>query len=321
MRVRYLILGMILGAITIQPVSKPIFAVAGEAPLAVLMSCNGDVTVVKQDGGEFKGTFGQPLEAGDQVRTGKGAGADVLFENGNYISIGASSSMTVRGTKAPVAEPDKPMGDNGFEMAQNFLKLKSAEGTSSISGLRAAAEPEELQAISPRQKVMGERPTFVWKAGDPGEELQLTVYSEGAVHWKQQVQGVTEFTYPKDAPALAPGPTYAWKLESTDPLRYPPLSSQAAFFEIIPENERTDLQTTLKRVDQDGKLAPASRHIMRASVFFNHDLLVDAVAETEAALKLAPEDPSLKLILARLYNKVGRTAEAAALYDEILEHQ
>jgi hypothetical protein len=306
----------------IQPVSKPDKAVAGaDTPLAVLMSCSGEVTVVKLDGAKFKGTFGQPLEAGDEIRTGKEAGADILFENGNYISVGANSSMTVRGPKSGGAEPAKPMGDNGFEMAQNFLKLKSAEGTSSISGLRSAGvDDEALQPVSPlKTRVLDDRPTFVWKTGNPAEELQLTVYSEGAVHWKRNVKGVTELTYPEDAPALAAGPSYAWKLESTDPLRYPPLSSQAAFFEIIPDDERSDLQSTLKRIEQDGSLAPASRHVMRASVFFSRGLLANAVAETEEAVELAPADPSLKSILARLYSQVGRTAEAAVLYDQILE--
>jgi Tfp pilus assembly protein PilF len=54
-------------------------------------------------------------------------------------------------------------------------------------------------------------------------------------------------------------------------------------------------------------------------VYFNHGLLADAVAETEAALEADPDDVSLQSILARLYSQVGRTAEAAALYDKILE--
>jgi hypothetical protein len=326
MRIRYLVLGTILGAVMIHPVTAPITAVAeGEEapPLAVLMSCSGDVIVVKTDGTSVRGTFGQPLAAGDEVRTGNDATADVLFENGNYISVGANSSMKVRGTKTQGAEPAKPMGDNGFEVAQNFLKLKSAQGTSSISGLRGSEDwAEKLRAVSPRKtRVIDGRPTFVWEAGEPEEELQLTVYSDAALHWKSTVQGVTEMTYPEDAPALAAGPSYSWKLETTDPLRYPPLASQAAFFEIISDKERGDLETTLKRIEDDGSLSQVSRHIMRASVYFNHGLLANAVGETEVALTAAPEDASLQSILARLYSQVGRMAEAAELYDQILENK
>jgi hypothetical protein len=317
MQIRYLVLGMILGAVFVQS-----FAEAGEpAPLAVLMSCSGEVTVVKSDGTTVQGSFGHQLADGDEVRTGKGAGADILFENGNYVSIGSNSSMKVKGSKAQKADSAKPLGDNGFEVTQNFLKLKTAQGTSSISGLRGPDDrAEQLRVVSPREtRVLNGRPTFVWETGEEGEELQLTVYSEGAVHWKHTVHGVNKLTYPEDAPALASGPSYAWKLETTDPLRYPPLASQAAFFEIIPEEERSSLETTLERIEVDGSLAPVSRHVMRASVYFNHGLLANAVAETEAALSASPGDLSLQSILARLYSQVGRTAEAAELYDKILK--
>lgn len=327
MRIRYLFLGLILGAVMVHPVTSPIQAVAegDEAPpLAVLMSCSGDVTVVKPDGSSVKGSFGQQLAAGDEIRTGKDASADILFENGNYISIGAGSTMKVQGSKTNGNDPVKPMGDNGFQVAQNFLKLKSAQGTSAITGLRNSGEWEEqLRAISPRggTRVIDIRPTFVWEAGEPDEELQLTVYSDAAVHWKSTIQGVTELTYPDDAPALAAGPSYSWKLETTDPLRYPPLSSQAVFFEIISEDERGNLETTLKRIDEDGSLSEVSRHVMRASVYFNHGLLANAVGETEAAVSAAPDDASLQAILARLYSQVGRMAEAADIYDQILENR
>lgn len=321
MRIRYLVLGMILGAVMIQPFDA-VAEAEDPAPLAVLMSCSGDVTIVKTDGTSAKGSFGQQLVAGDEVRTGKDAGADILFENGNYVSIGANSSMKVRGSKAQKTEPVKPLGDNGFEVTQNFLKLKTAQGTSSISGLRTVDDHEQLRVVSPREtRILNGRPTFVWESGDEGEELELTVYSEGAVHWKRTVHGVNELTYPEDAPALAAGPSYRWKLETTDPLRYPPLASQAVFFEIMPEDERSDLESMLKRIDDDGGLPPVSRHVMRASVYFNHGLLADAVAETEAALAADPGDVSLQSILARLYSQVGRTDEAADLYDKILEEK
>jgi hypothetical protein len=323
MKSRYLAVAVVLAVVAIQPFHTPTPVVADTAaPLAVLMSCQGDVSVVKSDGHTVKGAFGMPLEAGDEVRTGKGAEADILFQNGNYISIGASSNMKVRGSKAAreKAEPSKPMGDNGFEVAQNFLKLKSSEGTSSIAGLRSGERGEELRAVSPRQtKVAGGHPVFTWNSGDPSTELELTLYDEDGVHWKHTVKGESKVAYPADAPGLVEGTTYSWTLETTDPLKIPPLRSKAAFFELIPVEERASLESSLDRIEKDGSLSPVSRHIMRASVFFNHGLLSSAVAETESAVELAPEDVSLQSILARLYNEVGRTAEAAEIYNRILD--
>ena len=81
------------------------------------------------------------------------------------------------------------------------------------------------------------------------------------------------------------------------------------------------LSGALDRIDKDGSLTPVSRYVMRASVYFGHNLLADAVAETEKALGLAPGDETLESILARLYSEVGRSSEAMAIYDRILDKQ
>lgn len=323
MRIPLLIPALVLFTAVIQPSPQPGHASTEAAPpLAVLMSCHGDVVVVKADGSTVKGTFGLPLAAGDEVRTGDEAQAEILFENGYYISIGAGSNMKVRGSKVQreKATPTKPMGDNGFEVAQNFLKLQSAEGTSSIAPLRSGERGEELRAVSPRQtRVADGRPTFVWSSGDPTEELQLTLYNDVGVVWKTTVDGDKGLVYPADAPVLTTGTTYSWTLETTDPLRFPPLRSKAAFFELISDEERSALEADLDRIEKDGSLSPVSRRVMRASVYFDRELLADAVAETEVAVELAPEDAALQSILARLYNEVGRTGEAMAIYDGILQ--
>jgi tetratricopeptide (TPR) repeat protein len=322
MRLRLLIPAFVLFAVAIQPVSRPGYASADATPpLAVLMSCQGDVTVVREDGTSVKGAFGLPLAAGDEVHTGKNAEADILFENGNYISIGENSNMTVRGSKIQREKtaPTKPMGDKGFEVAQNFLKLQSSEASSSIAPLRSGERGEELRAVSPQQtRVADDRPTFVWTSANPDEELLLTLYNDEGVWWKTTVEGDDELVYPDDAPVLTAGTTYSWTLETTDPLRFPPLRSKAAYFELIPEEERAALEADLDRIDRDGSLSPVSRRIMRASLYFDHKLLDDAVAETERAVEMAPEDPALLSILARLYSEIGRTDEAMVIYDGIL---
>jgi tetratricopeptide (TPR) repeat protein len=294
------------------------------APLAVLMSCKGDVTVVKKDGSTQKATFGLPLEAGDEVKTGKGAEAELLFENGNFISVGAGSSMKMRGSKnrTEQAEPTNSVGEESFEIAQNYLKLKTAQGTSSIAGLRSSDRGEELRALSPRETMVANgNPVFTWDSGDDSDELQLTVYSEGGVLWKNTVQGKSELKYPADAPALKAGTTYSWTLETTDPLKFPPLRSSAAFFGMMAPGDYADISATLAKIDGDKRLSESSRHVMRASVFFNAELLADAIVETEKAVELSPEDATLKSILAHLYREMGRDNDAVELYNEIIKNE
>jgi hypothetical protein len=323
MKTRQLTIAAALMALVVSPGSFPQTAVAdSSAPLAVLMSCQGNVTVLKKDGSTQKASFGLPLEDGDEVKTGKGAEAEILFENGNYISVGAGSSMKMRGSKfrTEPAEPTNSVGEEGFEIAQNYLKLKTAQGTSSIAGLRSSDRGEELRALSPRETMVADgNPVFTWDAGYDSDELQLTVYSEGGVLWKNTVKGTTTLKYPADAPALTAGKTYSWTLETTDPLKFPPLRSSAAFFGMIAPENYADITASLTRIDGDSRLSETSRHVMRASVLFNADLVADAIVETEKAVELSPEDATLKSILAHLYRETGRVHEAADLYNEILE--
>ncbi len=323
MKTRLFAIAVVLIALVVSPGSFPQTAVAdSSAPLAVLMSCQGDVTVLKKDGTTRKASFGLPLEAGDEVKTAKGAEAEILFENGNYITVGAGSSMKMRGSKVRTeqAEPTNSVGEEGFEIAQNYLKLKTAQGTSSIAGLRSSDRGEELRALSPRETMVADgNPVFTWNAGDDADELQLTVYSEGGVLWKNTVKGESTLKYPADAPALKAGTTYSWTLETTDPLKFPPLRSSAAFFGMMASDDYADISEALAKIDVDSRLSKASRHVMRASVFFNAELMADAIVETEKAVELSPEDPTLKSILAHLYRETGRVNEAADLYNEILE--
>jgi tetratricopeptide (TPR) repeat protein len=314
---------VLLAALAVHPGYLPRPAEADTAtPLAVLMSCRGDVSVAKKDGTVHKAAFGMPLEAGDEVRTGKGAEAEILFEDGNYISVGAGSNMKMRGSRnrTEPAEPTSPLGEESFELAQNYIKLKTAQGTSSIAGLRSSDRGEELRTLSPRQTLVADaNPVFTWETESESDELRLTVYSDSGVLWENTVKDRTDLKYPAEAPELKAGTTYSWTVETTDPLKFPPLRSGAAYFGMISPAKHAEVNESLAAIDKDKRLSEASRHVMRASVYFNAELLADAIAETEKAVALSPGDATLRSILAHLYQETGRVDEAVELYNEILD--
>jgi len=295
---------------------------SSDAPAAVLLACRGSVTVVR--GGEMvKGTFGMALASGDEVRTGKDSQAEVHFDNGQWVQIGANSSTQIHGTKGALSSSGASMGEKSFEVVQNFLKLKDSEGTSSLARLRSGEKRAALRADSPMQtKVRENRPTFHWSVSDPSMELRLTIYSDKGIHWKRDVpKGTTSLEYPADAAALVPGVTYSWVLETTDPLVFPPLRSEAAFFEILSDEERQSLDATLAGVDANAKPSDTTVHVVRASLFFDHGLMDDAIAETTKALAGDPDNAELHAILARLYAETGRTQEALDAYNRLLEQR
>jgi hypothetical protein len=287
-----------------------------EQPLAILLSTSGDVRVTRASGETVSGEFGMPLSAGDIVKTGPSAGAEILLEDGTALQIGANSSMQI---KEPTEKEPGP-GPGSFETVQNFLKLKNSEGTSSMSALRSGEKAAEIRAESPCQtKILAPHPTFMWSTDDPSTEVRVTVYSEAGVHWRHDITGATEVAYPQDAPELQAGVSYSWTVESTDPLVFPPLRSQNAYFEVLSRAEAKAIKTELE-LATDGKVpGEAPFHVIRASVFYDHGLIEAAIRETTEAAKLDHGNPALRTILARLYADVGRADAAMSEYNRILE--
>jgi hypothetical protein len=283
--------------------SEPTSAEA-DAPTAVLTSCKGPVTIIRAGGVSASATFGAALSEGDEVKTGADAEAEIMFAAGNWVQVGPNSSMRIK------AQPGSKPREQNFEVVQNFLKLKSTEGTSSISGLRSGDKASELIAVAPCQtKVRDARPVFTWTAEDPSLELRLIVYNESGIHWQTDISGVTSAAYPADAPALVPGVSYSWTLETSDPMVSPPLRTTASFFEISAPNDIASLEKELASIDAK-KPSPVSYHLMRASLYFDRGLVADAITETQAAVATDPDNASLHAILGRLYAETGRTDEA-----------
>jgi hypothetical protein len=293
-----------------------------EAPTAVMLSCSGDVLIVRSGGETIKGAFGLSLQPGDEIRTGEDSQAEIHFDGGNWVRMGSNSSMQVKGESEPAT--DQPavgasMGTKSFQTVQNFIKLKNSEGSSSLVRLRSGEQQPELRAESPRQTMVRGRPTFRWSVSDPSTELKLTVYDEEGIHWHRAVSDTTTLTYPIDAPTLEAGTAYSWTLETTDPLKFPPLRSQAAFFEILSDEDDKELQNALGEIAREGEPIVSAVHVVRASLFFEYKLLDDAIVETQQAIAVDPKNPALHSILARLYAQTGRSAEALDEYDKILE--
>ena len=81
------------------------------------------------------------------------------------------------------------------------------------------------------------------------------------------------------------------------------------------------LDEALSQAGKTKKAGEPGYHIVRASLFYSHGLVEDAIRETDEAAKLDAGNPALHAILARLYADVGRTQAALSEYDQLLEKQ
>jgi len=293
--------------------------VHAETGLAVLLNIQGQVSI-HRNGSTIPGTFGFQLNSGDEVETGPDSSAEILFENNSLISLGPGSKTGI-GTRGKSAPAEKAaLGDQSFQTVQNFIKLKDSEGTSSVARLRSGDKAAEIRAESPTATaVKGGQPTFRWQASEAVSDLKFTIYNEDGVHWAHEVSGVHEIAYPADAPALESGVSYSWMVETTDPLQFPPLRSATAYFEVLSDDQSKGLESALAAVDEQKVASESAYHTVRASIFYDHGLMDDAIAETREALVKDPENATLQSILAHLYAQVGLTDEAIQEYGRLLE--
>jgi hypothetical protein len=302
--------------------AAPALSVSAEEdkPAAILLSCSGDVTVERETGGEEPCTFGLALYAGDIVKTGSDSAAEIHFENGMWLQVGASSSMKIKSAATKTQPSGVKVGDGSFKVVQNMMKLKDPKGASTLAALRSSPGKPEIALISPCQtKVLTATPDFAWEAGGLDEELLLTIYDEKGVFHETKIAGAAGYGYPDDAPGLAPGISYSWTVETTDPLRVPPLRSTAAFFEVISVEESKALDKSLAMIDPDEIKNFSTYHFLRASVYFEYGLLENAIAEMEMAMEGGDGTREMHSILARLYAEAGRSEEAMSEYDRIFE--
>lgn len=289
-----------------------------DVPEAILLSCAGEVTVARDGGGREPGSFGLPLYAGDEVLTAAGAEAEIHFENGTWLQVGPNGRLLIKGAAAGRREGAVPVGERSFDVVQNMLRLKDPSGTSSLASLRSAPSAPQIVLRSPcGTAIRPGFPLFSWDAPGLDEPLRLTVYGDDGVLHESAVSGSGILHYPDTGPALRPGIVYSWTVETTDPLRIPPVRSAAAFFEIIPPDDEARLDEELAAIDPAGIRNAATYRFLRASAFFGHGMNEEAIAEMRAALETDGATREMRAILARLLAETGRSAEAMEEYGRI----
>ena len=293
-----------------------------QPPDALLLSCTGEVTVRRTDGTTASGAYGLSLRAGDEIRTGPGAEAEIHFQNGTWITVGSSSNLVVRAAGGPAPGRAAPAAGETFASVQSFLTLKDAEGVSTLAALRSGASADDIRLEAPcRTAVRGGHPRFRWSTADPSSELCLKLYDESGLRWQTDVAGANVAEYPADEPPLEPGTIYSWTLETTDPLRIPPVRTPAGFFEVLSAVDEQSLAALLATAETERAPSESARRIVRASAFFGCRLLDDAIAEMRLAIEADPNNAALRTILARLYAETGRTVEALQEYNRLIERR
>ncbi len=239
------------------------------------------------------------LRPGDQV-SAEGESRTVLVFTGGGAQVvsQANSPFTVQA----------PAGETGIQRlgalvarVTTFLLGQQKDLTTYRSLSVRSTRGQVPLILSPREtRLLAGPVTFEW-AGPDRLRYSVRVLGPQGLVWGQASLPRQTLGYPATAPALSPGVTYTWELETSG---HPVQRTQ---FELLPDAEAARVQAALALV-QPASLPGYPRNtvtLMRAGLFFQERLYHDARRELLARIKADPDEPTLHLLLGQVYDRVG----------------
>jgi hypothetical protein len=150
------------------------------------------------------------------------------------------------------------------------------------------------------------QPLFQWKPEGSGKlTFQLFDADDNEV-FESDVTGQSSFPYPQEAPALKPGETYRWTVQSKAiGMSEPPPS---AHVRVVSGEERQKLEQQLSKIAGQGK----EHGEQRAQLFADNRLWYDAVGAYTQLIAENPTDAKLYQERAAIYSSLPQTKELAA---------
>lgn len=257
-------------------------------------------------------TWGVQLFEGDQIKTLDDSNASILFSNGNLLTLGPNSSMTISsGPSTAEAGPVRTFqGEYVADASDMTLHRAGAGEIGALGGLRSGGNSGGIDPLSPRNtKIRSGRPIFSWHAGADFEIYTVKVLTESGTVWSTETTE-THVAYPEDAAALAPATKYFWKVEGEEMLDV--VTSPVVEFEVLTteaaskiEAGETDIRTTF-----GDETKTSSYHFVLGSFYAKQGLLSDAIESFVAIASEHPDAARPQEILGQLYYEVGLKDDA-----------
>jgi hypothetical protein len=247
----------------------------------------------------------QGLRPGDQVRASGDGRATVVSAGGRTQTVTAATSpLTVEAPSGPAAS-DRAR-DVVAGVTQFLLGQQKAPTYQSLS-VRAGGTPP-VRILVPRDtRVMAESVTFEW-TGPVRPEYRLAVEGPGGTPvWERDGLPRRPLAYPGTAPPLSPGARYAWTVE------LPGHQAQRAEFEVLPAADAARVRAALADLPAG---EGSSGAVLRAGLLFREGLFADARGELARAVAADPDEPTLRLLLGYVYDRLGLKELAAREFDE-----
>ena len=280
--------------------------------LALISDVSGSVYLNRQNEDEsLKAVFGMQLVQGDKVETGRKADVTLLFSNGNLISLGPNSSITISGNQS---------GDEsrnvGAGMAGNFSDLAMRQDKKGEMGvlmdLRSDETSQLILPLSPCNTMIStQKPKLQWKSFNPADEYVVRIYNSQGLIWEHRTTA-TYLDFPKDEPGLEYGASYFWNVEGEDLINS--FRSLNQKFTVLSNDKIIEIKKEEQNlmgmfIDDPGS---SSLHSLLGAYYASSGLLEDAIREIELVRDANPDATLPHEILGGLYSDVGKKDLAIA---------
>jgi len=235
------------------------------------------------------------LRNGDQLEATGAAAAVLLFS-------GVQGTTTVSAANSPyVVRPLAPAPSNtrSAELIAGLSRLlagKRKELTFASLSTRSVSERPDVLLAPRAGKLLGP-PTFEWEGPDSLRYTVRVLGPQGLV-WEASGLHRAPVRYPASAPPLVPGVRYSCEILSQDSFR------QAGEFTLVPKSDAAVVHDGLTAVGRQ-RYPRGTAALMRAALFFEHELYAEALQELRGAAAAEHGEPALHVMLGQLYERLG----------------
>ena len=265
---------------------------------------NGQVDVKPAAGGDWQPA--RPLlsiSEGDQVRAAGAARAVLVF-------MGNQRSTVVTPSNSPfvAVPPAQPGVGERVRAALGYLQSAARDSASRKASLtvRSSRDLSPVVLLAPRETLVAAGAVgFEWE-GPESARYTVRIVSADRVLWEATNVAARSLTPPADL-RLAPG-RYRWELESTS------YGIQRAAFDVASDEVAGQVRAAVAAVEP-GRYPPATTAVLRAAGLMRERFYADARRELVRAITAVPEEPTLHMLLAEVYDRTGLESLAAAEHD------
>lgn len=280
--------------------------------LAVISDVEGAVYLHKAGNDEpLKVVFGTRLVQGDRVETGKKASVSMLFSNGNLISLGPNSNITVSGNQT--ADPSRNIGAGMVGNLSDLAMRQDNRGEMGVlMDLRSDETSQQIIPTSPCNTMISTNmPSLKWESKKPADEFVIRLYDGEGLVWEQRTTA-TSLEFPEDEAALNYGQSYFWNVEGQDLINS--FRSLNQKFTILPEAKINEIKIEEKKLTEMFADNPESSSLysLLGAYYAKTGLLEDAIKAFETVRDANPEATLPHEILGGLYSDVGKKDLAIA---------